>query len=152
VHWIYKCSIKQWGNVLGGFTTVSWKCHCRLYLRASWQLFLSHTDEKCFSLTKHTLWPSRTVLSSLLQYTAVQSTDKEHTASIFRVEQLAKQNVLPASRPFLRWLIFFLRWGWDWQWVHMVCRLRGLLYQTRMIVDDVCEAVGGMIGRGNRSK
>jgi hypothetical protein len=29
--------------------------------------------------------------------------------------------------------------------------LFGLLYQPRMIDDDECDAVGGIIGRGNRS-
>jgi hypothetical protein len=40
-----------------------------------------------------------------------------------------------------------------WHGVHLVRRpLSGLLYQTRMIDDDECGAVGGMrIGRGNRS-
>jgi hypothetical protein len=45
---------------------------------------------------------------------------------------------------------FFVRVGWDW--VHLVHRpLFGVLYQLRMI-DDECEAVGGMrIDRGNRN-
>jgi hypothetical protein len=49
-----------------------------------------------------------------------------------------------------RVLFLFLGVGWDW--VHLVRRpLIGLLSQPRMI-DDECEAVGGMrIGRGNRS-
>jgi hypothetical protein len=41
--------------------------------------------------------------------------------------------------------------GWDW--VHLVLRpLLALLYQSQMIDDGDCGAVGGMkIGRGNRS-
>jgi hypothetical protein len=47
---------------------------------------------------------------------------------------------------------FFFFWvGWDW--VHLLRRpLFGLLYQSRMIDDAECGAVGGMrIDRGNRS-
>jgi hypothetical protein len=49
------------------------------------------------------------------------------------------------------------RTSWDnnislgWDWVHSVRRpLVGLLYQRRTMDNDECEAVGGMIGRGNR--
>jgi hypothetical protein len=43
--------------------------------------------------------------------------------------------------------------GVGWDWVHLVRRpLIALLYQPRMIDNDECRAVGGMmIGRGNRS-
>jgi hypothetical protein len=41
--------------------------------------------------------------------------------------------------------------GWGDR-VRLVCRpLFGLLYQPRIMDDDECGAVGGMIGRGNRS-
>jgi hypothetical protein len=41
----------------------------------------------------------------------------------------------------------------EWDWVHLLSRpLLGLLYQSQMLDDDECGAVGGMrIGRGNRS-
>jgi hypothetical protein len=48
-------------------------------------------------------------------------------------------------------LYYSLGVGWDW--VHMLRWSRiGLLYQSQMIDDDECGAVGGMrIGKGNRS-
>jgi hypothetical protein len=42
--------------------------------------------------------------------------------------------------------------GVEWNRVHYYWGHIGLLYQPRMVVDDdECVAVGGMIGRGNRS-
>jgi hypothetical protein len=47
-------------------------------------------------------------------------------------------------------VVLFLGVGWDW--FHMVRQpLFDLLYQPRMVNDDERGAVGGLIGRGNRS-
>jgi hypothetical protein len=42
--------------------------------------------------------------------------------------------------------------GVEWDWVNLVRRpLFGLLYRPRMMDVDECGAVGGLVGRGNRS-
>jgi hypothetical protein len=54
-----------------------------------------------------------------------------------------------ASMPTLFFLVSWCGVRHESTWY--VGQLIGLLYQPRMIDDDECGAVGGIIGRGNRS-
>jgi hypothetical protein len=70
------------------------------------------------------------------------------TTTTIRHCQLVKHSVTSESQSFS---LLFFGVGWNGNESTITEATTGLLYQHLMMDDDECKAVGGIIGRGNRS-
>jgi hypothetical protein len=83
-------------------------------------------------------------------YTWTKTKNSNRTPADIKLKTLSKVHFTMGTKDTKMLLV---SWGGvRWDWVHLVCwPLLNLLYQPRMMDDNKCGALRGMIGRGNQS-